>query len=155
MKGFLNEIFQPYMPVIYKVMGLYAAVLAAVIVDLISGIRKSRSIGVKITHSYGLRKTLSKLARYYNLLIAVSVLDFAMIIAGIPQAHGLALIPYMTCMMTFIICMVEVYSVWEKDEEKGKYIEAAKIAKEVMQQDRIEEFADVIIKKLEEKENNK
>lgn len=156
MKLILNETFNPYMAVIYKVLGLYAVVVLATIVDLIAGIRKSRKNGIKITHSYGFRKTLNKLAKYFNLLLAANTLDAGMIISGIPQYHGLPMLPYVTAFMTMILCIVEGYSVWEKDEDKGKYIEAAKVAKEVVNAVDMDVFtdrlSDGLIKKLEEKQ---
>ena len=79
-----------------------------------------------------------------------------MIISGIPQYHGLPMLPYVTAFMTMILCIVEGYSVWEKDEDKGKYIEAAKVAKEVVNAVDMDGFtdrlSDGLIKKLEEKQ---
>ena len=140
-----------YAPAMYKIMGLYLLVFLSVVLDLISGIRKSRASGIMITHSYGLRKTIDKLSRYFVLLLSCSIMDAAILITGIPEAHSLPLIPYVSFGIALILCLVESYSIWEKDEYKGKYIEAAKVAKEAIKSSDIEEFADKLITRLEEK----
>lgn len=154
MKEFLCDMITPYLPVIYKSLSLYGITSIAAGIDLIAGIRKSRKRGVVLVHSYGIKKTLDKLARYFNLLLAASTLDAAMIISGIPQAHGLPMLPYITTLVTVIFCIVESYSVWEKDEDKGKYLEAAKIAKEAIKGVDMDDFTEKLISKLKELEAN-
>ena len=58
----------------------YVLVLAAVGADMASGISKSRKRG-EATRSRSLRRTVDKLARYYNVLVMLTVVD-AMQIAG-------------------------------------------------------------------------
>lgn len=58
----------------------YVLVLAAVGADMASGISKSRKRG-EATRSRSLRRTVDKLARYYNVLVVLTVVD-AMQIAG-------------------------------------------------------------------------
>ena len=154
----LQEILRPYIPVVYKLIGFYIACLVAVFLDLISGIRKSRAVGIKVTHSHGIRKTLDKLSRYFVLLLSASTLDAVTIISGLPEIHNLPILPYVTFVMTIIILIVESYSIWEKDEHKGKYIEAAKIAKEAvksvdLENLPLEKLAELIANKLENKQD--
>ena len=73
----LNEIFI----VAWIVFGLYMLVFFAAMADLCSGIRKAKLRG-EVRSSYGFKRTVDKLARYYNLLIALTVVD-CMQMAGI------------------------------------------------------------------------
>ena len=52
----------------------YVLVLAAVGADMASGISKSRKRG-EATRSRSLRHTVDKLARYYNVLVVLTVVD--------------------------------------------------------------------------------
>ena len=154
----IQEILKPHIPVIYKLIAFYISILVAVGLDLISGIRKSRAAGIKVTHSHGIRITLDKLSRYFVLLLSASTLDAVTIISGLPEIHNLPILPYVTFIITVIILIVESYSIWEKDEHKGKYIEAAKIAKEAvksvdLENLPLEKLAELIANKLENKQD--
>ena len=59
----------------------YILVLLAVLADMVSGIRKARARG-DATRSRALRRTVDKLARYYNVLIVLSVVDATIKIDG-------------------------------------------------------------------------
>ena len=54
--------------------GLYFLVIIAIIADLWSGVRKAKINGVARS-SYGYRRTVDKIARYYNVLMALTVVD--------------------------------------------------------------------------------
>ena len=49
--------------------GIYILVLVMIMADLWSGIRKARSLG-EVRTSYGYKRTVGKVAQYYNVLIA-------------------------------------------------------------------------------------
>ena len=68
MKGF-EEVFI----VAWIVFGLYMLVFMVVGADLWSGVRKAKRRG-EVRSSYGFKRTVDKLARYYNLLIALSLI---------------------------------------------------------------------------------
>ena len=69
------------MSILGLVVGEYVLVLLAVLADLISGVRKAKKRG-EATRSKALRRTVDKIARYYNVLFALTVID-AMQIAGV------------------------------------------------------------------------
>lgn len=155
----LHNLITPYLPMLQKVLLFYFFNVVAIFADLWSGIRKSKKQGI-YTHSYGLRQTTSKISRNFNILFGCTIVDFIIIVgefntfvSGIINLSPN--VPYITFIASIVLCGIEVYSIFEKDENKGKYIEAAKFAKEVIKQDKIEEIAEVIIKKLEEKQNEK
>ncbi|SHG31150.1 hypothetical protein SAMN05444362_1211, partial [Dysgonomonas macrotermitis] len=137
MKEIVREILDPYLPAIYKVLFAYIIVLLAVIADLWSGISKSKAKGI-YTHTYGLDRTLDKLRKRYNLLLAFSLVDSLIIISEINPSN----IPYATIGAAIIMCMVEIKSIFEKDEDKGRYKEAAKTAAELWKGINKEELAD-------------
>nr|DAM03173.1 MAG TPA: holin [Caudoviricetes sp.] len=157
MKDNLHSLFQPYLPMLSKVLLFYFLNVIAIAADLWSGIRKSKKQGI-YTHSYGLRQTTSKIARNFNLLFGCTIIDFIIIVGEFHTfisgfIHLSPNVPYVTFIASIVLCGIEVYSIFEKDENKGKYIEAARIAKEVMHRDNVDEITDIIIDKLEKKVN--
>ena len=54
--------------------GLYLMVLFAIFTDLWSGVRKAKTNGVARS-SYGFKRTIDKVARYYNVMLALTVID--------------------------------------------------------------------------------
>ena len=94
----------------------YVLVLAAVGADMASGISKSRKRG-EATRSRSLRRTVDKLARYYNVLVVLTVVD-AMQIAGawfMRAVEGYA-VPTVPLGMAGI----EVKSIFEKGSDKER-----------------------------------
>lgn len=152
----LHNLIAPYLPMLSKVLLFYLFNIIAILADLWSGIRKSKKQGI-YTHSYGLRQTTSKISRNFNILFGCTIVDFIIIVGEFNHFMSGIInlspnVPYITFIASIVLCGIEVYSIFEKDENKGKYIEAAKFAKEVMKQDKMEEMAEIIIKKLEEKQ---
>lgn len=147
----IQELLKPYQPFMFKLLGFYVLCCILVVLDLIAGIRKSRLLGVTKIHSYGIRKTIDKLTRYLLLMIAGNVMDCICILSGIPQKHGFAMLPYISTGVVIILAIVEFYSIWEKDENKGKYIEAAKVAKQVADAVDVDTITDKLFDKLVEK----
>ncbi len=91
--------------------GEYLLVLCAVLADLASGMRKA------------LRRTVEKLATYYNALIALTVIDAmqmsAIVYLRVACGYGdLPLLPAMTLLGSIGIAIIEVKSIYEKAEEK-------------------------------------
>ena len=54
--------------------GIYFMVLLAILADLWSGVRKAKQNGVARS-SYGFKRTVDKVARYYNVMLALTVVD--------------------------------------------------------------------------------
>jgi hypothetical protein len=54
--------------------GLYLMVLFAIFTDLWSGVRKAKKNGIARS-SYGFKRTIDKVARYYNVMLALTVID--------------------------------------------------------------------------------
>ena len=74
-------------------------VLLAMMADLWSGVRKAKRVGIA-TSSYGYKRTIDKAVRYYNFLVALTIID-AMQMAAIwylEQFYGyrLPFFPFIT-----------------------------------------------------------
>ena len=54
--------------------GIYLMVLLAIMADLWSGVRKAKKNGIARS-SYGFKRTIDKVARYYNVMLALTVID--------------------------------------------------------------------------------
>lgn len=103
----------------------YVLVLAAVGADMTAGIRKARRRG-EATRSRALRRTVDKLARYYNVLVVLSVVD-AMQIAGAwflraVEGYNVPTVPLFTLLGSIGMAAIEVKSIFEKgtDKERGE-----------------------------------
>jgi membrane protein required for beta-lactamase induction len=101
----------------------YLLVLLAVISDLWSGVRKAKQRGEART-SYGFKRTVDKLCKYYNLMIALTILDCMQIVGiwYIDQYYGYSfpVFPIVTLIGALSIGMIEVKSIYEKADEKVK-----------------------------------
>jgi membrane protein required for beta-lactamase induction len=101
----------------------YLLVLLAVVSDLWSGVRKAKQRGEART-SYGFKRTVDKLCKYYNLMIALTILDLMQItgVWYIDQYYGYSLpvFPLVTLIGALSIGMIEVKSIYEKADEKVK-----------------------------------
>lgn len=131
MKG-LNELFV----VGWMLFGIYIEVFIMILADLWSGIRKARVRG-EVRSSFGYKKTIDKIARYYNALIALTVID-AMQMGGVWYLDGYygwswPIFPVVTLLGALGISLVELKSIYEKADEKvkGDYKDVAVLAAEI------------------------
>lgn len=102
----------------------YILVLFTVVADLISGIRKAKQRG-ELRSSYGFRRTVDKLSRYYLPLFALTIVDtMQMIVVGYLNGyHGFSipLLPILTLFGAIGIGIIEIKSILEKAEDKVKF----------------------------------
>lgn len=113
----------------------YSGVFIAVIADLVSGLRKSRSRGEKCT-SFGLRRSVDKLLRYYLVLMALSLVDFMAIAAFILLKDSGSMtipeFPFLTTFGALSLALIEVKSICEKAEDKGDLRSATKLLSDLL-----------------------
>ena len=131
MKG-LNEV----MVVGWMLFGIYLEVFVMILADLWSGVRKATKRG-EVRSSYGYKRTIDKIARYYNALIALTVID-SMQMLGIwyltcYYGWTIPIFPVVTLFGALGISFVELKSIYEKADEKVKsdYKDVAALAVEI------------------------
>lgn len=122
-------------PVLILLSVEYTGVFLAVIADLVSGLRKSRSRGEPCT-SWGLRRSVDKLLRYYLALLALTLVDFMAIAAFIllHDSGSLSLpeFPFLTTFGALSLALIEVKSICEKAEDKGDLRRAATLLSDLL-----------------------
>lgn len=131
MKG-IDELFV----VAWMLFGIYIEVFIMILADLWSGVRKAKIRG-EVRSSYMYKKTIDKIARYYNALIALSVID-VMQMGGVWYLDGyydwsIPIFPIVTLLGALGISLVELKSIYEKADEKvkGDYKDIALLAAEI------------------------
>ncbi|MGM9804037.1 MAG: hypothetical protein ACI308_07665 [Muribaculaceae bacterium] len=114
------------------VVGEYLLVLVAVLADLWSGLRKARKRG-EARRSEALRRTVSKLGQYYNVMLSLTVVDamqmgLAWYVSVACDWH-VPLLPLLTVLGAIGIAAIEVKSIYEKAEQKTRrdYVNAAQL----------------------------
>lgn len=133
----MNTFFiQPLATALLLVIIEYSGVLLAIVADLWSGLRKARLAKIPRT-SRALRRTVDKIARYFNTLLALTILD-GMIIAGviymqIANIASLPIIPIFSLLGAIALTSIEIKSICEKSEEKGDLSQAANTIKELLE----------------------
>lgn len=121
--------------VLWILFAIYVLVLLAILADLWSGVRKAKKKGIART-SYGFRRTVEKLAKYYNALLALSVID-CMQMAAIWYLetyynYKIPMIPIVTIGGAIGIAAIEVKSIYEKAEDKVQYEKLGRMVESVM-----------------------
>lgn len=96
---------------------LWLIVIAASMIDLITGIAASKRTGVKHTTSWGLRRTVSKDLQYLALLAMLLIIDIGL--SALSQQLPLFAMPLLSTLGVITISVVEAISVAE-NTRKGK-----------------------------------
>jgi hypothetical protein len=125
------ENFNHVFVILWMLFGLYSLVLIAIMADLWSGVRKAKSLG-KARTSYGFKRTIDKIARYYNTLIALSVVD-TMQMGGVWYLDGfydysIPVLPIITLVGAIGLGLIEIKSIYEKAEDKVQMESIGKMA---------------------------
>lgn len=107
--------------VIAMLFGIYLLVLCAIVADLWSGIRKARK-RCEVRSSYGFKRTVDKIARYYNALFALTVIDLMQILAVFYldgyYGYRIPIMPAISFIGAIGFGLIEVKSIYEKAEDK-------------------------------------
>ena len=137
--------------------GVYILVLIMILADLWSGVRKARRNG-EVRTSYGYKRTVGKLAQYYNVLIALTVVD-SMQMSAVwyfeQYYHNTVwFFPFMTLGGALLLCLIEVKSIYEKAEDKVRFDRAGQvIGRIILNKDDQEEIARSIKEYLNNSDN--
>lgn len=139
--------------------GVYVLVLIAILADLWSGVRKAKKNGVART-SYGFKRTVDKIARYYNVMLALTVVD-AMQMASfwyLETYNGwhFPVFPFVTLAGAVGICLIEIKSIYEKAEDKVRIENVGDLAgKIIASKTDIPEIVKLIMDYLKKEEEKK
>lgn len=114
---------------------LYIEVLLIVGADFWSGITKAKKNGV-VRSSYGFRRTIEKLSKYYNFMIAFTFIDSLQMgsIWYMEEfySYKIPLFPFITLFGAISISLIEIKSIYEKAEDKVKLLEVGDLAGKII-----------------------
>lgn len=138
--------------VAWMLFGILLTPLFFISFDFWAGIRKAKQRNEKMT-SNGWRRTVDKIARYYNMLLALVVVD-CMQICGVWYLdnfydYHIPIFPFVTMLGAMAVAIIEVKSILEKAEDKVKkqVADIAELAGEIVKQKTSPaEMAAIIIK---------
>lgn len=109
----------------------YAMVFFAIIADLISGVQKAIKMGIARS-SYGFRRTVDKAARYFVVMMGLTVLDALQISVCYYfvayQKATFPIFPFATLIGAIFLTFIEVKSIYEKAEDKVRLESVANMA---------------------------
>ncbi|MCT4088858.1 hypothetical protein HZP82_15875 [Elizabethkingia anophelis] len=112
---------------IWVAFSINVEVFLIVMADLWSGLRKAKKNKV-VRSSYGLRRTVDKLGRYYNIMFPLLVLDAMQITAiwYLEEFYGykIPLFPFISLIGAIGLSIIEIKSIYEKAEDKQRFHEA-------------------------------
>lgn len=113
----------------------YTAVVTAVMIDLWSGVRKSRRAGRACT-SRGLRRTVAKLSSYLTAMLSLSVVDAICIVAIMVMNQtsetSYPVFPFFTTLAAVGLALIEAKSIFETAERKGDLRQAVDIVSDII-----------------------
>ena len=141
--------------ILWILLGIYILVLLMIFADLWSGVRKAKRLGIA-RNSYGYRRTISKMAQYYNLLITCTIINniYKMLSWFLKTYYqtSLWLFPFITFFMAIVLCLIEIKSIREKAEDKVRFDRAGQVVQQVfINRDNLEEVAKTISNYMNEK----
>ncbi|ASW74696.1 membrane protein [Chryseobacterium piperi] len=102
-------------------------VFLIVMADLWSGVMKAKKNNVSRS-SYGFKRTVEKLGRYYNVMFALVVIDSMQMtcIWYLNEFHkyNIPFFPFLTLCGAIGLSLIELKSIYEKAEDKQRFHEA-------------------------------
>lgn len=102
---------------------MYIIILALILADLWSGVRKAKKRG-EFRTSDGYKRTIDKIAKYYNMTFAMSLIDVVQVAIIFFLFYfyevDIWMIPWFTLFATGYVAWVEIHSIWEPADIKEK-----------------------------------
>lgn len=117
------KVFDELFVVAWMLFGILLTPLFFIGFDFWAEMRKAKQRKEKIT-SEGWKRTVDKVSRYYNMLLALTVID-CMQISGIWYldsfySYRIPIFPFITMLGALCVATIEVKSILERAEEKSK-----------------------------------
>lgn len=132
---------------------VYLAVFIAVLIDLRSGISRSKRLGIR-AKSDGFRKSWTKYSDYLTLMLLFSLLDVLLFAFSTYRLFGLEGLPFLTLIAGFWAIAIEIKSVWE-NTDKDRQRDVRAIAEAVSDLARTKGEADELLGLISQKLRDK
>lgn len=131
-----NNITEQLITMAFLVVGIMVVPLLLIFLDFWAGIRKARARKERI-RSDKMKRTVQKVARYYNAILAMVLMD-AVQIAGFVFLHifnnwTLFTFPLFTLIAVLFIAAIEIKSICEpaSEKERREVADVAELAKQI------------------------
>lgn len=125
----------------------YAAVVAAILIDLRSGVLKARREGKRLT-SRGYRRTVEKASRYLVTLLSLTVVDSVVIVAAMlfraTMGWSVPVFPLFSTLGAIALALIEGKSVMENTQRKADFAEAADKAADLLTMDELRRLIEAL-----------
>lgn len=142
----MKELFESLGPLLAIAVVAMLMVIVAMGVDLVSGWRKASTLGEAHT-SYGFSRSLTKFLIYEGVLLISTCID-VLLHFGLYQVSDVCYeIPCTTLLLGIVLCFIELWSVYEKAEQKQRRKAEAIVSAASKMVDK-NELADTIAKAL-------
>lgn len=119
----LNQLSEQLIVLLFVVVGMMCAPLAFIALDYWSGIRKAKKRNEKI-RSDKMKRTVDKVARYYNAILALLVLDIlqisAFVFLHIYNGWSAYTFPLFTFLAVIFVAAIEIKSIIEPADAKER-----------------------------------
>lgn len=114
---------------------LYILVLIAILADLWAGLRKAKQQGV-IRSSYGFRRTIDKIVKYYNAMLIFGVIDAMQIMCLLYlekyYSFTIPTFPFISLGGAMGCAIIEVKSIYEKNPQKSQVDGAINLLRNIL-----------------------
>lgn len=138
---------------------IYTLVLVVIFLDLWAGVRKAKARG-EYRSSYGYRKTVDKIGRYFNMIFVITAIDAVQMLAvwqlNQQTTYNLPILPILTFIGAIFVGFIELKSIYENSEEKekAKINEVAKLAGQIVKDHDTQDIVAALVEymKTEKKE---
>lgn len=155
----LNQLSEQLIVLLFVTVGLLITPLCFIALDYWSGIRKAKKRGVEI-RSDKMKRTVDKVAKYYNAILAMVVLDCIQITAflflHIYNGWSAYTFPLFSMVAVLFVAAVEIKSIIEPADAKERrdLNEVTQLAKAIAEhRNEPKEIADAIITYLNTRDN--
>lgn len=155
----LNQLSEQLIVLLFVTVGLLITPLCFIALDYWSGIRKAKKRGVEI-RSDKMKRTVDKVAKYYNAILAMVVLDCIQITAflflHIYNGWSAYTFPLFSMVAVLFVAAVEIKSIIEPADAKERrdLNEVTQLAKAIAEhRNEPKEIADAIINYLNTRDN--
>jgi len=129
----------------------FISVFVAIVIDLVSGIRKAKEIGVEID-SKTLSRTATKFVVYEGAVIIATTIDYMLHLSHLfvlMKLYPIVGFPIITCLISIFICGIEILSIHEKADEKARRRSVA-IVQAVIEAIGADNLAEILRKKADD-----